>query len=75
MKLSEWVARKGMHYQTAWHWWQDGRRPKLRRVLPDLCVTVIVVEHRCRLDGRRGARNRAVRAVTAAKNAKVDAVA
>ena len=93
----------------------DGKRPKLRRVLSDPAATVIVVEHRDRLArfgaeyvdaalaaqgrrvlvadagetagdlvrdmievltwmcaclyGRRGARNRALRAVTAAKNA------
>jgi predicted site-specific integrase-resolvase len=53
----------------------NGRRPKLRRVPSDLRATVIVVEHRGRLDGRRGARNWAVRAVTAAKNADMDAAA
>ena len=93
----------------------NGRRPKLRRILSDPSVTVIVVEHRdrlarfgtealdaalaaagrrvlvadpgetgddlvrdmievltgmcARLYGRRGARNRALRAVTAARNA------
>jgi putative resolvase len=93
----------------------NGRRPKLRRILSDPSVTVIVVEHRdrlarfgvehleaalaaqgrriaiadegettddlvrdmvevltsmcARLYGRRGARNRAMRAVTAARNA------
>lgn len=92
----------------------NGRRPKLRRILSDPTVTVLVVEHRdrlarfgveyleaalsaqgrqvvvtdadeadddlvrdmievltsmcARLYGRRGARNRAMRAVTAAKN-------
>jgi putative resolvase len=99
----------------------NGRRPKLRRVLSDPSVTVIVVEYRdrlarfgteqldaalaaagrrvlvadpgetnddlvrdmievltsmcARLYGRRGARNRAMRAVTAAKNADVGAAA
>jgi putative resolvase len=48
-------------------------RPKLRRVLSDPSVSVIVVEHRDRLarfgverlEGWRRARNRAMRAVTA----------
>jgi putative resolvase len=194
VKLREWAAREGVHYQTAWRWWRDGRlpvparqtatgtilvevpaagsgaagvvyarvslhdqradldrqvarvtgwvtgqgltvagvvrevgsglngkRPKLRRILSDPSATVIVVEHRdrlarfgvehldaalaahgrrlivadpgettddlvrdmievltsmcARLYGRRGARNRAMRAVTAAKNAEMDAAA
>ena len=195
MKLRDWAAREGVHYQTAWRWWRDGKlpvparrtatgtilvevpasggagdgvvvyarvsshdqgadldrqvarltewatdqglavgevvrevgsglngkRPKLRRVLSDPSATVIVVEHRdrlarfgvehldaalaahgrrvvvadpgettddlvrdmievltsmcARLYGRRGARNRAMRAMTAAKNADVDAAA
>ncbi len=45
----------------------NGRRPKLRRVLPGPSVTVIVVEH------RRGARNRAIRAVTAARRGGAEA--
>jgi putative resolvase len=99
----------------------NGRRPKLRRVLSDPSVTVIIVEHRdrlarfgserldaalaaagrrvlvadpgetsddlvrdmiemltsmcARLYGRRGARDRAMRAVTAAKNGDVGAAA
>ncbi|MEU6194917.1 IS607 family transposase [Streptomyces sp. NPDC047061] len=27
MKLSEWAARNGVHYQTAWAWAKDGRMP------------------------------------------------
>ena len=168
VKLREWAAREGVHYQTAWRWWRDGRlpvparqtatgaivvevpaaggvapgvvvyarvswhdqragldrrvarvtewvtgqglvvaevvrevgsglngkRPKLRRVLSDPSATVVVVEHRdrlarfgvehlgaaltwmcARLYGRRGARNRALGAVTAAKGAGVDVAA
>ena len=184
VKLREWAAREGVHYQTAWRWWRDGRlpvparqtatgaivvevpaaggvapgvvvyarvsshdqragldrrvarvtewvtgqglvvaevvrevgsglngkRPKLRRVLSDPSATVIVVEHLdaalaaqgrrvlvadpgetlddlvrdmievltsmcARLYGRRGARNRALGAVTAAKGAGVDVAA
>lgn len=195
MKLHEWAAREGVHYQTAWRWWRDGKlpvparqtatgtilvevpaassgaagvvvyarvssrdqradldrqvarvtgwvtgqgltvagvvrevgsglngkRPKLRRILSDPSAAVIVVEHRgrlarfgvehldaalaahgrrlivadpgettddlvrdmievltsmcARLYGRRGARNRAMRAVTAAGNAEMDAAA
>ena len=194
MKLREWAAREGVHYQMAWRWWRDGelpvparqtatgaivvevpaagggaagvvvyarvcsherragldrqvarvtgwvtgqgltvagvvrevgsgltgRRPELRRILSDPSAAVIVVEHRgrlarvgvelldaalaaqgrrlivadpgettdlvrdmievltsmcARLYGRRGARNRAMRAVTAATNAELDAAA
>ena len=195
VKLRQWAAREGVHYQTAWRWWRHGRlpvparqtatgtilvevpaaggvaadavvyapvswhdqradldrqvaratervtgqglavaevvceagsglngkRPKLRRILSDPSATVIVVEHRdrlarfgvehldaalaaqgrrvlvanpgettddlvrdmievltsmcARLYGRRGARNRALRAVTAVKKAGVDAAA
>jgi putative resolvase len=195
VKLHEWAAREGVHYQTAWRWWRDGKlpvparqtatgtilvevpaassgaagvvvyarvsshdqradldrqvarvtewvtgqgltvagvvrevgsglngkRPKLRRILSDPSAAVIVVEHRdrlarfgvehldaalaahgrrlivadpgettddlvrdmievltsmcARLYGRRGARNRAMRAVTAARNAEMDAAA
>jgi putative resolvase len=184
VKLREWAAREGVHYQRAWRWWRDGKlpvparqtatgtivvevpaaggvapgvvvyarvsshdqragldrqvarvtewvtgqglavaevvrevgsglngkRPKLRRVLSDPSATVIVVEHLdaalaaqgrrvlvadpgetlddlvrdmievltsmcARLYGRRGARNRALGAVTAAKGAGVDVAA
>ncbi|WP_329450452.1 IS607 family transposase [Streptomyces sp. NBC_01724] len=27
MKLSEWAARNGVHYQTAWTWAKEGRMP------------------------------------------------
>jgi putative resolvase len=27
MKLSEWAARNGVHYQTAWRWWKQGTLP------------------------------------------------
>src|SRR5262245_49714400 len=27
MKLSEWAARNGVHYQTAWRWARDGKMP------------------------------------------------
>lgn len=27
MKLSEWAARSGVHYQTAWSWAKEGRMP------------------------------------------------
>ena len=27
MKLREWAAREGVHYQTAWRWWRDGKLP------------------------------------------------
>lgn len=27
VKLREWAAREGVHYQTAWRWWRDGKLP------------------------------------------------
>ena len=27
VKLSEWAKRNGVHYQTAWTWWKQGRLP------------------------------------------------
>ncbi len=27
MKLSEWAASQGIHYQTAWKWWKEGNLP------------------------------------------------
>lgn len=27
MKLSEWASQQGIHYQTAWTWWRQGKLP------------------------------------------------
>jgi putative resolvase len=27
VKLREWAEREGVHYQTAWRWWRDGKLP------------------------------------------------
>lgn len=34
MKLSEWAARNGVHYQTAWTWAKEGRMPVPVRQAP-----------------------------------------
>ncbi|MCX5356755.1 IS607 family transposase [Streptomyces mirabilis] len=34
MKLSEWAARNGVHYQTAWAWAKEGRMPVPVRQTP-----------------------------------------
>ncbi|MFE0546958.1 IS607 family transposase [Streptomyces sp. NPDC058891] len=34
MKLSEWAARNGVHYQTAWVWAKEGRMPVPVRQTP-----------------------------------------
>ncbi|MER6672902.1 IS607 family transposase [Streptomyces sp. NPDC000983] len=34
MKLSEWAARNGVHYQTAWTWAKEGRMPVPVRQTP-----------------------------------------
>ncbi len=123
-RLTEWVTAQGIVMADVVcevGSGMNGRRPKLRRILSDPSVTVIVVEHHdrlarfgteqldaalaaagrrilvadpgetsddlvrdmievqtlmcARLYGRRGARNRAMRAVTAVKNAGVDEAA
>jgi putative resolvase len=33
MKLSEWAAQQGVHYQTAWRWWKRGTLPVPARQL------------------------------------------
>jgi predicted site-specific integrase-resolvase len=76
VKLREWAAREGVHYQTAWRWWWDGRLPVQARQTVTSTILVGVLPSMCaRLYGRRGARNRAIRAVTAAKHAKMDTAA
>jgi putative resolvase len=123
-RVTEWVTGQGLAVAEVVREVGSGlvgKRPKLRRVLPDPAATVIVVEHRdrlacfgvehlgaalaaqgrrvlvadpgetaddlagdmievltwmcARLSGRRGARDRALRAVTAAKKAGVDVAA
>jgi len=27
VKLREWATPEGVHYQTAWRWWRDGKLP------------------------------------------------
>lgn len=82
-KLAEWV---GVHPQTAYRWFREGRMPVPARRLGSGTIwvdaapsatsgRVVVVRDMievltsmcARLYGRRGARNRAVRAVTATK--------
>ncbi len=109
VKLRQWVAREGVHYQTAWRWWRDAKLPVSARqtatgtilvevsaaggVAAGVVVHTRVSSHdqRAGLDqqvaqvtewvtgqglyDRRGARNRALRAVTAVKKAGVDAAA
>jgi len=123
-RLTEWVTAQGIVVADVVcevGSGMNGRRPRLRRILSDPSVTVIVVEHHdrlarfgteqldalvaaagrrilvadrgetsddlvrymievltsmcARLYGRRGARNRAMRAVAAVKNAGVDEAA
>jgi hypothetical protein len=33
MKLSQWAAQEGIHYQTAWRWFKDGTLPVTARQL------------------------------------------
>ena len=42
MKLSEWAAQQGVHYQTAWRWWKRGPLPVPARQLPTGTILVDV---------------------------------
>jgi len=42
MKLSEWAAQQGVHYQTAWRWWKRGTLPVPARQLPTGTILVDV---------------------------------
>ncbi len=72
VKLAEWARVNRVHPQTAYRWFRQDRMPVPARRLPSgtIWVDIEVLTSMCaRLYGRRGARNRAMRAVTAAKNA------
>ena len=43
MKLSEWAARNGVHYQTAWRWWKQGTLPVPARQLASGTILVEVL--------------------------------
>jgi putative resolvase len=42
VKLSEWAAQQGVHYQTAWRWWKQGTLPVPARQLATGTVLVDV---------------------------------
>jgi putative resolvase len=42
VKLSEWAAQQGVHYQTAWRWWKRGTLPVPARQLPTGTILVDV---------------------------------
>ena len=42
MKLSEWAAQQGVHYQTAWRWWKRGTLPVPARQLASGTILVAV---------------------------------
>ncbi|MFE4672860.1 IS607 family transposase [Streptomyces sp. NPDC056723] len=50
MKLSEWAARNGVHYQTAWTWAKEGRMPVPVRQTPS--GTWLVDEPASEVSGR-----------------------
>ncbi|MFD7063612.1 IS607 family transposase [Streptomyces sp. NPDC059906] len=50
MKLSEWAARNGVHYQTAWAWAKEGRMPVPVRQTPS--GTWLVDEPTSKTSGR-----------------------
>ncbi|KAF5990749.1 IS607 family transposase [Streptomyces sp. WAC00263] len=50
MKLSEWAARNGVHYQTAWVWAKEGRMPVPVRQTPS--GTWLVEEPTAETSGR-----------------------
>jgi putative resolvase len=42
VKLSEWAAQQGVHYQTAWRWWKRGALPVPARQLASGTILVDV---------------------------------
>ncbi|MBO0803530.1 MAG: hypothetical protein J2P25_10725 [Nocardiopsaceae bacterium] len=69
MKLAEWARAYGVHPQTAYRWFREDRMPAPARRVESGTIWVDAapagVSGRVVIYGRRGARNRAVRAVTA----------
>ena len=52
MKLSEWAAQQGVHYQTAWRWWKQGTLPVRARQLSTGTILVEVPRPPVGTDGR-----------------------
>jgi putative resolvase len=52
MKLSEWAAQQGVHYQTAWRWWKRGTLPVPARQLASGTILVEVPASRSGYAGR-----------------------
>ena len=67
MKLGEWTAREGVHYQTAWRWWRDGKPVPARQT----ATGTILVEVPAAGSGAAGV----VVYARMAKNAEMDAAA
>lgn len=42
MKLSVWAKKQGIHYQTAWRWFKEGKMPVRAERMPS--GTIIVWE-------------------------------
>lgn len=42
MKLSVWAKKQGIHYQTAWRWFKEGKMPVRAERMPS--GTIIVYE-------------------------------
>lgn len=42
MKLSQWAKKQGIHYQTAWRWFKEGKMPVRTEQMPT--GTIIVYE-------------------------------
>jgi putative resolvase len=52
MKLSEWAAQQGVHYQTAWRWWKRGTLPVPARQLASGTILVEVPRSSAGTTGR-----------------------
>jgi putative resolvase len=52
MKLSEWAAQQGVHYQTAWRWWKRGTLPVPARQLASGTILIEVPTMRAGTAGR-----------------------
>lgn len=40
MKLGDWAKKQGIHYQTAWRWWNEGRMPVKTKQMPSGTIMV-----------------------------------
>jgi putative resolvase len=79
VKLAEWTRVDRVHPQAAYRWFRRDRMPVPARLLAPGTIWVDAAptgeSGRVVVDARRGARNRAIRAITAARRGDEDGAA